>query len=242
MELEAIAHLLGSCEVLGDLDRSDRLRLAALAQRLRQPAGAVIFFQGDAPDALYVVRRGAVRIVQQVPDGRELQLGVLRTGVAFGEIALLDGAPRTATAVVLRDAELVRIPRVAFLDAVRSNPDLALAVIRVLCGRVRSAGTRVEEGLFMGARARLARHLQRLVSLRGQLAADGVAIDEHLPQAELGAATGLSRQTVNRELQQLQAEGVVRIRRARLVVLDPDALERACHGRSGTHGEGRIEV
>lgn len=227
MEREAVAHLLAGCEILGGLSVGERRGLAELARILKQPTGAVCFFQGDTPDALYVVRRGSVRIVQQGPDGRELLLSTLRAGAAFGEIALLDGAPRTATAVIESDAELVRIPRAAFLDRVRHQPDLALAVIRVLCSRIRSSDARVEEGLFLTARARLARHLVRLVALRGVDQPDGVRIDQRLPQAELASAVGLSRQTVNQELQRLQDEGVLVVHRARLTVRDPQALERA---------------
>jgi len=228
MRREAIAHLLSGCEILGGLGVGDRLRVADLAQLVVQPAGAVIFFQGDPPDALYVVRRGLVHVVQAVADGRERLLVALGPGSGFGEIALLDGEPRSATAIARRDTELVRIPRAAFLDLVARRPELALSVIQVLCGRVRTNDARVEEGLFLSARARVARHLVRLVGLHGVTEPDGsVRVDQRLSQAELGGAVGLSRQSVNQVLQALQAEGVVRLGRARLVVTAPEALDRA---------------
>lgn len=223
MEPEAL-RLLSTCDLLGELDPDELGRVAGLARRVRQPAEAVVFFEGDPPDALYLVLRGEIRITQHGDDGRELIVNRLGPGSAFGEIALLDGAPRSASAVAGVDSELLRIPRHAFQRLLAERPTLAQAVIRLLCRRLRDNSARLAEGALRSAPVRVARYLARMADAHGTPTADGVRIDVPLPQATLGAAVGLSRQTVNQALGELARAGLIDVARARVTVRDPYAL------------------
>lgn len=225
MDADAV-RLLGTCELLGGLDPVELTRVAALARFVRQPTDAVVFFQGDPPDALYIVRSGEVRIVHHGEDGRELLLDRMTPGAVFGEIALLDGAPRTATAMVGSDAVLLRLPRAAFLELMERRQGLAQAIIRLLCKRIRASGRRLEDGVLHTAESRVARHLLRMAEAHGTAVPSGVRIALHLPQATLGAAVGLSRQTVNEVLGTLRESQTVEIARARVTICDMAGLRR----------------
>lgn len=223
MERERIARLLQRCDLLGELDRDELRAVAELARAESCPAGSALFLQGDPPDAFYVIERGEVRIVATSDDGREVVLDLLGPGRAFGEIAVLDGAPRTAGAIAATDLLLVRIPRRPFLALVEAHPSLALAIIALLCARLRHTSRRVEEDSFLGVRQRLLRHLLRLPARR----TDEGWLIERLPQSELAASLAVSRQTINRHLQELQDDALIAVRRARIYLLDRDALGRA---------------
>ncbi len=227
MKRDAIRQLLRGCDILGMLAPPELDRIAQLTVSVSQPAGSTLFFQGDEPDALYVIRRGQVQIRSSGPDGQDLILNTLRRGQSFGEIALLDGTTRTASALAITKVTLLRIPRKQFIALVRQNPDLAQDVIRVLCRRIRTNEARLEDGLFLTARSRVARHLLRLVANHALPVPEGTLINQRLPQAELAAAVGLSRQTVNLELQALQREGCVVLGRAKVIVADQAGLESA---------------
>ena len=230
MDADAV-RLLGTCELLGGLDAVELERLAALARFVRQPTEAVVFFQGDPPDALYIVRSGEVRIVNHGEDGRELLLDRMTVGAVFGEIALLDGAPRTATALVGADAVLLRLPRAAFLELLERRPGLAQAIIRLLCKRVRASGRRLEDGTLHTAESRVARYLLRMADAHGSEGPNGILIRLHLPQATLGSAVGLSRQTVNEVLATLREAQLIDVARARVTVRDRAGLRKIAADR-----------
>src|SRR3954466_16425540 len=114
-----------------------RARIAALASRRQYEDGALIFMRGDPGDSLCGVATGRVRISASGPGGKEVFLNIMEPGDAFGEIALLDGSPRTATATAMARTELIVIPREAFSALLQSQPQLAAHLIQLLCKRVR---------------------------------------------------------------------------------------------------------
>lgn len=220
MDPRVVVHVLRGSEVLGELGEPFLVEIAALAVTVRHPAGATVFRQNDPPDALYVVSTGLVRVVSTSPEGVQVTMNTLGPGAAFGELALLDGRPRSASALAAADSVLLRIPRVPFVAMVRARPDLAMALIRGLTTRVRALTHAVHDSVSVTGRVRLARHLLRLADQRG-VGVDGVVeLREHLPQAVLASSVGLGRQATNRLLGELQEEGVIRVHRARIVVID----------------------
>lgn len=222
--------LLKRSRFFAQLDDSAQSAVANLAVTVRYAAGAVVFFQHDLPDALYAILEGTVRIRTLSEEGQELVLNHLDVGEVFGEIALLDGLPRTADVVAETDAVLVRVPRPAFLALLRREPGIAVQLIEVLCARVRYTSTRVEEQHFLGADVRLARRLLAMSKSNGREVREGTLIDQHLPQAALAAMIGVTRQTANGHLQELQALSLILVRRARVIVVDARGLDRYAEG------------
>jgi CRP/FNR family cyclic AMP-dependent transcriptional regulator len=119
----------------------------------------VIFSKGDKGDCLYGILSGRVRIYSNSAEGAEITLNVLEQGGLFGEIALLDGSTRTASAAAMEQADLLRIHRAHFLPYVRANPDLIPAMLMLLCQRLRWTSSVIEDAAFLTFPARLAKRL-----------------------------------------------------------------------------------
>lgn len=196
--------------------------IAALASRRSYRKNTIIFSQGDAGDALYGVASGRVRISACGPDGREVFLNIMEPGDAFGEIAVVDGRPRTAGAVAIEPTVLIVIRRADFLAALERSPDLAMHLLQLFCQRLRWTSDLVEESAFLVGPARLAKRLLVLAALHGSPVSRGMELA--LSQAELAHFLGISRQIVNQHLQSWRKAGWVDLSRGRIVVTDADAL------------------
>jgi CRP/FNR family transcriptional regulator, cyclic AMP receptor protein len=209
------------------LPRETRVRIAALAVRRQYEEGALIFMRGDAGDSLCGVVTGRVRISASGPGGKEVFLNIMEPGDAFGEIALLDGSPRTATATAMSRTELIVIPRDAFSALLQSQPQLAAHLIQLLCKRVRWTAELMEDTALLSVPARLAKRLLSLASAMGREPQRGTKIT--LSQEELAQFLGLSRQIVNQHLQTWRAREWISIGRGSITLEDPAALEKIVH-------------
>ena len=129
---------LKSSDVFGGIAAENLSRLAGIAVEASWPSGSVVFREGDAGDALYLVLSGSVRIVKE-----GVEINTLRKGACFGEMAVLDGAPRSADATVSDEAVLLRISSEEFYEALAEDPRLMQNVIAVLTGRLRDANARI---------------------------------------------------------------------------------------------------
>ncbi len=196
--------------------------IAALCVSRHLDAEETLFLKGDEGEALYAVRRGRIRIATGNDDGRRLTLNLLGPGDVFGEIALLDGRPRTADAVATEPSELFMLYRRDFLQLLESQPKLAVRFIELLCSRLRWVSERMEESALLPLEARLA---QRLVTL-----SEDYGTDLDLSQEELAVFVGASRESVNRQLQAWRRQGIVEVARNRIRVLDLARLDAGRHG------------
>lgn len=199
-------------------------RARAVARTRRYSAGSTIFSQGDVDGGLYCVLSGKVRISASAAGGREVFFNVLEEGDAFGEIAVIDGNERTASATAVDDCTLTVFTRESFLELVRMEPQLGLNLLKLLCKRVRWTSQLAEESVLLAAPARLAKRLLVLSALHGTPVAD--AMELRISQSELAAFLGISRQFVNRHLQDWRQRGWIEIGRSRISVLDGEALKR----------------
>src|SRR5690606_5882904 len=202
-------------------------RIAALAGRKLYRKGSVIFSQGDSGDALYGVASGRVRISASGAGGREVFLNIMEPGDTFGEIAVMDGLPRTAGATALEHTTLIVLKRAHSLGLVERAPKLAIHLLKLRRQRLRWTSELVEETAFLSRPARLAKRLLTLAQLHGRPASgDGETLEMRISQAELAHFLGISRQIVNQHLGEWAKSGWVKLGRGRIVVADPAALER----------------
>ena len=204
------ATILGMNPLFAGLGAEAIGSLARLCQTRRLPAGQTLFVKGDPGDALYGVRRGQIRIETGTTAGERLTIEVFGAGDLFGEIAVLDGRPRTADAVAQEDAELFVLPRADFLKTLESDGRLAIRIIELLCARLRSTNERTEEMMFLPLSVRLARRLDTLVQDFGA--------EVQITQDELAGLVGVTRESVNRQLQEWRASGIVTLGRGRILV------------------------
>jgi CRP/FNR family transcriptional regulator, cyclic AMP receptor protein len=183
--------------------------------------GATIFSKGDPGTGLLGVLAGAVKVSVASADGKDIVLNVFHEGEIFGEIALLDGRPRTADAIAMSDGELVVIERRDFISFLNGNPDVTLKLIEILCARLRRTSEQVQDVTFLDLPTRLAKTLLRLIHAEGDSAPRRkVAIT----QREISQMIGRSRESTNKQLRQWAKRGWIKLERGGVSVLSPDKL------------------
>ena len=187
--------------------------------------GAEIFAKGDVGDALYGILAGRVCICTDSAEGEEVLLNILDPGQFFGEIALLDGGTRTASARAMIAVDVLRIRRENFLPYLRANPELSVAMISVLCSRIRMNVEFIEDAVFLHLAARLAKRLQALGEQHGKSCPKGVRIELKLSRQDLAHMVGATRERVSRELSLLREEGAIASEEGMIVICKPERLK-----------------
>jgi CRP/FNR family cyclic AMP-dependent transcriptional regulator len=196
--------LLSRVLLFSGLTEDELLNLLSHAAIRRYRRRTLLMEKGDSADVVYVILQGMVRIYAQGEDDKEITLNELSAGQYFGELALIDAAPRSASAVVLEDARLLVLPRAEFMTFLSACPDAALRVIHDLVGQVRSLTRDVE-------RLALRDVYGRLVDVLGERARDedGRLITDAITQQELANLIGASREMVSRILKDLRCGGYI---------------------------------
>ena len=222
---EILAFLKGST-FLGLLSDSALTALIRSGRTRQYPAGAIICRRGDIGDSVLVVLSGSLKIRNTTHDGRDVGLNFLGVGDVAGEIAVLDGGERTADIVALENAEVFVIQRREILPILTTHPQAMLAIVEVLCDKLRNATSIIEDSTheMLG---RVARGLMRLARQHGRRRKDRTRINLKLSQAELGSYLGLSRANVSRQLTELKASGAIEIDGAYIVIIDEALLTKA---------------
>jgi CRP/FNR family cyclic AMP-dependent transcriptional regulator len=196
-------------------------RLAPRVINSKIKKGAVIFRKGDVGSRLYAVRSGAVRISTPSEQGKDAIFNLIVPGDLFGEIAFLDGGQRTADAVAIDNCELMIIERRDFIPLIQEDPELALRLIKVLCGRLRRTSEQVEDIVFLGLPNRLAKVLLHLY----RPSADAPPKSKiQVTQREISQMIGVSRESANKQLQAWQRRKWLKLERGGIVIVAPDAL------------------
>jgi len=212
--------LLRAHPMFGELLPGDLRRLSDFAAPESVRRGEIIFQKGDAGNSLYAIQKGSVKISVPGGSGREAMFNILGAKEIFGEVALLDGRPRTADAIAITDCELYAINRRDFLALLHREPKLAIRIIELLCERLRRASEHFEDFLFLNASGRLAKALLRLPYREVSPSARRIMIT----QQEISLLIGLSRESTNKQLRMWQDQGWLRIVRGGIVLLAPDAI------------------
>lgn len=206
----------------------DHLRLLGASLGARSFArGETIFHQGSDGDVLYLIVRGQVRIYTISQLGQELSVKVFRDGDFFGELALLDGQPRSASAEAMRATAALTLHRDAFRRAISTYPEIAVSVLEELSARLRRTNIYAEHLASHSAPQRVVRTLLDLADQHGVAEHGATRIDLHLTQDDLASLAGTTRETVNRVLSGLREQGLIQIERARVSVLNLPQLERS---------------
>jgi CRP/FNR family cyclic AMP-dependent transcriptional regulator len=211
--------LLSRTALFKQMRQADLATLAAQTRDRTMRAGEVLFRCGDPGTTMLIILVGEVRIVLPSSDGREQVIRVLKAGDVLGELALLDGGSRTADAVAQTNGRLLIVERADLTEVLRNDPDLALALLTMLSGRLRGATGMLESMLFHDTAGRLA---STLLTLSGGTA--GRRLD--ITQGALGERVGAARETINRKLREWQAAGYIALEPGRITVLDVTGLRK----------------
>ena len=211
--------------LLKHLQPEELSRLAASAALVRHRAQATIFQKGDAGGSMMAVVSGRVKICTFSADGKELVLNIIDRGGVFGEIAVLDGQPRSGDAVALENTELLVLDRNRLMPFLTANPEIATRLIVVLCQRLRQTSEALEDALLRDAPSRVARGLLRLAGTFGKQEAGGLRLDIKLSQQQIGNLIGISRESINKYIVEWTRADVIAVHSGMITILDRAALE-----------------
>ena len=206
--------LIATIPLFKDLPPGARSALARVLQDRRYRPGQYLIHQDCAPEGLFVICEGRVRLARIAPDGREQVLQMAGPGELFNAEPLFDGGPTPASARAMSPVRALLLPSAVLVALIGNHPSIALLLLRELSARQRELVILLEDLHFRSVRARLARVLLRE-------ARDGAAT---ITQQELAERAGTVREIAGRTLRDMQQEGLVRLLRGQVMVLDLDGL------------------
>jgi CRP/FNR family transcriptional regulator/CRP/FNR family cyclic AMP-dependent transcriptional regulator len=220
--------LLQRVPFLANLAKEDLAWLARRVRRRSYPRGDIIFQKDDPGESLFLVESGSVAISVPGVDGSEMTLARVGPGDFFGDMSLLDGSPRSASAVAAAESTLLVLERDDFIGLIRQRPEAALSILAVITQRLRGSDEMISDLRFLDAGGRLARRLLDLAADHGVRRQDGILLNMRLTQEELATMIGVTRESVNRNLSEFRRRGLVRNEGRKIVILDPDGLQSYC--------------
>ena len=226
MASEATLELLGGVPLFAELDHDTLAFLASHMRRRPFRNGETLVRQDEPAQALYLVMKGRAKVIRLSPEGDETLLQLVGAGECIGDVAVLDGSPRSATVIAAEATETLVLLREHLLEAIRQNPQLALALISTLARRLRLADARLEDAYFSDLATRLARRLLQIAEQHGHATVHGIEVPLPLTQDELGEMVGGARSRVNQILGSFHDEGILRLEGRSVLILDLDALHR----------------
>jgi CRP/FNR family cyclic AMP-dependent transcriptional regulator len=222
MDLQHRADALGRTEVFQGVDDLARWRIAQRATERIFARGESVFVQDETGDRMYVLVEGAVKLYVSSRDGDIVELVRHHPPATFGEVSLLDGGRRSASAEAVERSALLVITRVELLRLLRSEEQVAEALLRLLGAIVRRTTQQVADLVFLDLSGRVARQLL-LLAKDGNGAG---ATTRQVTQGELATMVGGARQTVNQVLKSLEAKGYIQAAGRSFELRDRDQLQR----------------
>jgi len=216
---------LGRVSIFSGVAADSLARIASITGEKTFPKRSIIFHEGDVGDTLYLLRSGRVKISKITEDGREKTLTIMQPGDFFGEMAIFDNLPRSATAEVSDDAAtLYTVAKRDFDRLVMEHPSIALQIIRDLTRRIRLVNQQVEDLAFKDVHERVASTLNHLSKSEGRNLGAKVLINLKMTHQDLANMVGSSRETVTRALNRLQDEGIISIAHQQITINQPNLL------------------
>lgn len=213
--------LLRTVPVFSELADEDISRLAQHTTRRRCPKDTVVFFENDQGDSFFMILEGRIKVTILGDDGREVILSILGPGDFFGEMALLDDEPRSATAIAIEDTELLGLSRADFQHVLRDNRSITGALIKILAARLRRANHQISTLALLDVYGRVARVIVDTARDEGRRLKDGRIAFRRATHQEIANRIGTTRETVTRMLKDLERQGLIHVE-GKEIVVQPD--------------------
>jgi CRP/FNR family transcriptional regulator, cyclic AMP receptor protein len=207
---DAASHL-GGTRLFGELNPATLSSLAQRAIERSYKKGQLLVYQGDPGDSVFVIIDGLVKVMVTSEEGEEMVLVTLRPADTFGELSLVDGGPRSASAEAVEPTRVLIITRTILLELLDEHPSLTDTLLRSLGSLVRRLTEQAADLVFLDIHGRMAKLLVTLAEDRGKQTGDGIVLDLNLTQADLAAMVGGSRQSVNQTLRSFESRGYLEI-------------------------------
>jgi len=208
------------------LNHDDIENLAGSLRLQSLKKGEVLFRKGSEGNALYIIKKGSIKIVVSSKLGDEVILVVFFEGDFFGEMSLLDGMPRSADAVALESAELLVLDGRDFLTFLKGNENAIRSILCSLSLRLRKTDDLLEDTCFLNISARFAKKLVELAEHHGRKEENSTLIDLDLTQKDLANMIGATRESINKELRTLREKGLVCTKESSIRIYNLDLLKR----------------
>jgi CRP-like cAMP-binding protein len=222
---DAILNAIRAQGILGLLPERDLLALVHQSSTRSLPKNRVLFRSGDEGRSVVLILQGYVKLSTMTPNGREVVLEIAGPGSIFGELAVINRTPRQADATTLTSCRVMAIDGALFRRSLAATPEAMFAAMRLLADRLSAITAREMDWVSLPAPVRLAKALLRLAKLHSARVEDGVQIGFRLSQRELGAMTGLIRESINKHLKAWRAAGWVELCGGGVTLRDVRALQ-----------------
>jgi CRP/FNR family transcriptional regulator, cyclic AMP receptor protein len=212
--------LLRTVPIFSELSEADVTSLAQLLTRRKYPKDAVVFFENEEGDSFFMIVEGRIKVTILGDDGREVILSMLTPGDFFGEMALLDNEPRSATAIAAEESELLSLSRADF-QSVATKRSITGALIKVLTARLRKANHQISTLALLDVYGRVARVILDMAREEGRRLKDGRIAFRRATHQEIANRIGTTRETVTRMLKDLERQGLIQVD-SKEIVVGPD--------------------
>jgi CRP-like cAMP-binding protein len=226
MDAREAAAILAETELFSALSDEARLRVAERAVARSYPKGAYVFLQGDPGDRVFVLVQGLIKVLVTSEAGEEMLLVTLEPPATFGELALIDGQPRSATVETLAPTRLLTLGRSDFRDMMARDHAVTEGVLQCLAALLRRLTDQASDFVFLDLQGRVAKLLCRMAESRSPGNGVEQSFDLLLTQGDLARMVGGARQSVNQILGMLERQGLIEVQGRTLIVKDPERLRR----------------
>lgn len=225
LELDAKIQFLRRVPIFQALNEDSLQRIAAIMLEKSYSRKSIIFHEGDYGDTLYIIKMGRVKIAKVAIDGREKTLTILQPGDFFGEMAIFDNLPRSATAEAIdQEVRLFGINKKDFERLIHENPSISLRIMKDLTRRIRQINQQVEDLAFKDVHGRVSSTLFQLLETEEKIRGQDLS-HLRMTHQDLANMVGSSRETVTRALNRLQSEGIIAISHQQIEIIDREYLE-----------------
>lgn len=229
MSLTRSADLPLDIPFLRDVPAAARADFLNAGRVMKVPAGRRIMTQGDPAGDFMILLKGRLRVSATTASGRDLTFRLLDAIQPVGEVAALDGGPRTADVAAVGPCQVLVLPRQHCLDVIGQHPALALAMVQLLCARLRDTSQGLERVATQRLPSRMAHLLARLAQEYGQpLPGGGVALPMRLSQGDMASLVAATREAVNKQLAEWKAAGWLVMEAGHMTIADPLRLAAEC--------------
>jgi CRP/FNR family transcriptional regulator/CRP/FNR family cyclic AMP-dependent transcriptional regulator len=228
----AIKELLSTIPLFEGLSSTDLDIVAQRVRPRRYKENDTIFHKDDPGVALYAIVEGKVKIHNETPDGQDCIITIFSEGEFFGDLSMIDGNPRSADATTMEPSELLMLTRDDLMDILDRYPRITRCLLVTIAGRLRRTTELLVKTTTLDVNGRLAMQLNWLAEQHGRVTTQGIRIDLHLTQTDLGNLVGASRESVNKVLGYFRRMGWISLEEGnRITIKDQRALERVCESR-----------
>ncbi len=218
--------LLKETELFGALDEAAVQQVAERARTRTYSKGQLVFYQGDLAASLFVMVDGLVKVFVTSENGDEMTLVTLRPPDMFGELSLLDGGSRSASAEAVEKTTVLELGRDTFLEILKDQPQMTDILLRTMGGALRRLTEQAADFVFLDLHGRVAKLLVGMADDRGVRSSQGVELDLQLTQSDLASIVGGSRQSVNQILRSFERRGYVEVEGRKMIVKEVELLRR----------------